>query len=78
MAVICTPFVFDFLFVDDIHFLLEPDLLNKLFHLLLIVGLSWSGLEARLVAGNDIIGRYKGREIAVKGGCIVWKIRCMV
>jgi len=46
--------------------------------LFLIVRLSWSGLETRLVAGNDIIGRNKGREIVVKGGCIVWKIRFMV
>ena len=78
VTVIRTPFVFPFLFVDNIHFLLESDLFNKLFHLFLIVGFGGPGLETMLMTGNDIKMRNKGREIAVKGGCIVWKIRCMV
>lgn len=78
MTVICTAFVFAFFFVDNIHLLLESYLFNKLFHLFLVVGFNCSGLETGVVAGNDIILGYKGREIAVKGWCIVWKIRCMV
>jgi hypothetical protein len=72
VTVIRASFVFSFLFVYDIHFLFESYLFNKLFHLFLIVMFSRPRLDAWLMAGNHIKMGNKGREIAVKGVCIVW------
>ena len=78
MTVVCAPFVFSFLFIDDLHPFLEPDLLGNLFHLVLIARICHPWIKARKMSGVSIKRMYVARATAEKGKSVVEGISSVV
>jgi hypothetical protein len=78
VAVIRAPLVLAFLFIDDLHLFLEPDLLDNLLHLLLVVGICHSLLEDRGEGGVNFERRDVAGTVAEKWKSIVRGTRAKV